>query len=96
MVSFACGKADEVPSLSTASFNAEGSISFAFGSSDYSAWSNASHLLVDNVSSGFSLASARVKLPAEARAKGMRGKLELKNGSLYCSFYFVGFSVIVR
>ena len=98
MVSFACGKVDEVPSLSTASFNAEGSVSFAFafGSSDYSAWSNASHLLVDNVSSGFSLASARVKLPAEARAKGMRGKLELKNGSLYCSFYFVGFSVIVR
>jgi hypothetical protein len=41
-------------------------------------------------------ASANLKLPAKARAKGMRGKLELKDGSLYCSFYFVGFSVIVR
>ena len=97
-VTYACTAEGGAPTLTADSVSAEGSwdVAFTFDSDMYLALSGSVWKLLEGLDSGFSISSVGVSLPADARSKGMRVSLEAKNGALYGTVSFVGFSVIVR
>ena len=97
-VTYACTAEGGAPTLTANSVSAEGSwdVAFTFDSDMYLALSGSVWKLLEGLDSGFSISSVGVSLPADARSKGMRVSLEAKDGALYGTVSFVGFSVIVR